>query len=400
MPINAPNYQFPEDIPHVSGDRGTGALAVRNDTDAVRTDADGDYTYIATDATGAVKVVSGGADLAIRPLDCETDSVTICPPVTGVFDVNIVGTTNIRELDCSIDSVTICPPVTGSFDVNVVGVLDTRELDCTVDSITICPPATGIFDVNIVDVVDTRPLDCTIDSITICPPITGVFDVNVIGTVDTRELDCAIDSVTVCPPATGTFDVNIVNPPVITVVSGRRSLRGVYFAALGPLSYTSAADAATGGDVWIVNTSSSVVAYLKHLRFTVVLQDLALLPQLPTIRLERMTFTGTPSGTLITPAKRDSTDLANTATVRTTSTGMVITAGAAIDSYSPAAADVVGGLLAANAAAAVPSEQVLDLTLDDYIAIRQNEGLVIRQHTAGSATENRFYWVNFNWEEI
>lgn len=336
MPVNAPNYQFPEDIPHVSGDRGTGALAVRNDTDAVTTDADGDYTYIATDASGAVKVVPGATPMDVRSLDCLTDSISIC------------------QLDV--------------LDVAVTGIIETRPLDCSTDSIAICQ-------------LDT-------------------FDVAVTGIVETRPLDCAIDSITICPPATGVFDVNVVNSQVITVIPGRRSLRGVYFAALGPITYTTAADAATGGDVWLVNTSASVVAYLKHLRFTVVLQDLALLPQLPTIRLERMTFTGTPSGTLITPAKRDSADLANTATVRTTSTGMVITAGAAIDSYSPAASDVVGGLLAANAAAAVPSEQVLDLTLDDYIVLRQNEGVVLRQHTAGAATENRFYWANFNWEEI
>lgn len=366
MPVNAPNYQFPEDIPHVSGDRGTGALAVRNDTDAVTTDADGDYTYIATDASGAVKVVPGATPMDVRSLDCLTDSISIC------------------QLDV--------------LDVAVTGIIETRPLDCSTDSIAICQLDT--FDVAITGIVETRPLDCAIDSITICPPATGIFDVDIVNQVDIRPLDCEIDSITVCPPATGVFDVNVVNSQVITVIPGRRSLRGVYFAALGPITYTTAADAATGGDVWLVNTSASVVAYLKHLRFTVVLQDLALLPQLPTIRLERMTFTGTPSGTLITPAKRDSADLANTATVRTTSAGMVITAGAAIDSYSPAASDVVGGLLAANAASAVPSEQVLDLTLDDYIVLRQNEGVVLRQHTAGAATENRFYWANFNWEEI
>lgn len=396
MPVNAPNYQFPEDLPHVSGDRGTGALAVRNDTNAVTTDADGDYTYIATDATGAIKVVPGSTPMDIRNLDCLTDSVSVCQ--LELFDVAVTGTVEIRSLDCSIDSITICPPVTGSFDVEIVNEVNTRPLDCLTDSISVCQLEP--FDVAVTGVIETRPLDCEIDSITICPPVTGIFDVDVLNEVNVRPLDCEIDSITVCPPATGVFDVNVVNSQVITVIPGRRSLRGVYFAALGPITYTTAADAATGGDVWLVNTSASVVAYLKHLRFTVVLQDLALLPQLPTIRLERMTFTGTPSGTLITPAKRDSADLANTATVRTTSAGMVITAGAAIDSYSPAASDVVGGLLAANAAAAVPSEQVLDLTLDDYIVLRQNEGLVIRQHTAGAATENRFYWVNFNWEEI
>jgi len=45
-----------EDAPHVSGDVGAFALAVRNDADAVVTDTDGDYSQISVDSAGRVKV--------------------------------------------------------------------------------------------------------------------------------------------------------------------------------------------------------------------------------------------------------------------------------------------------------------------------------------------------------
>lgn len=44
----------------------------------------------------------------IRPLDCATDSVTIC----NLDPINVT-----VELDCATDSVTICPPVSGVFQV-------------------------------------------------------------------------------------------------------------------------------------------------------------------------------------------------------------------------------------------------------------------------------------------
>lgn len=46
-----------EDDPHVSGDTGVFILAVRNDAQAILTDADGDYSPIAVDSTGQVQVV-------------------------------------------------------------------------------------------------------------------------------------------------------------------------------------------------------------------------------------------------------------------------------------------------------------------------------------------------------
>jgi hypothetical protein len=46
-----------EDSAHASGDVGAYILGVRNDTDAVLTSADGDYSSIAVDSAGRVKIV-------------------------------------------------------------------------------------------------------------------------------------------------------------------------------------------------------------------------------------------------------------------------------------------------------------------------------------------------------
>lgn len=55
--LEAPNYQYPEDIPHVSGDRGTVALVVRKDTAASLSDLDGDYSLLQVDANGRLRIV-------------------------------------------------------------------------------------------------------------------------------------------------------------------------------------------------------------------------------------------------------------------------------------------------------------------------------------------------------
>lgn len=146
-----------------------------------------------------------------RELDCDTDSITVCPPSSGVFDVDVTNEVDIRDLDCETDSITVCPPATGVFDVEVTNEVDIRDLDCSTDSVTVCPPASGVFDVDVTNEVDIRDLNCETDSVTVCPPASGVFDVDVTNEVDIRDLDCSTDSVTVCPPASGVFEVDVTN---------------------------------------------------------------------------------------------------------------------------------------------------------------------------------------------
>lgn len=57
----APNYQYPEDIPHVSGDVGTLGLAVRKDTIGSLSLLDGNYTPLQTNNRGELRVVQDPA---------------------------------------------------------------------------------------------------------------------------------------------------------------------------------------------------------------------------------------------------------------------------------------------------------------------------------------------------
>lgn len=373
------------------------------------------YAQATLDVTGAATVtfryikdgsLSGGLDRAI--ID---DIEWIIPGVPAVL---LYEPFHLNEDDCV--KVVLC-----DNEVTVTGTVETRPLSCETDSITICTDdplgVTGV--VSVTGVVDTRPLTCETDSVSVCfddpLSITGIVqvegEVSVTGEVNTRPLTCETDAITACInepiSITGTVDVNVVNEPLdvsvlgtVSFVPGRRSLRGLYYASSGAVAYTSAADGATGGDIWIVNTSPTVVAYIREVRFTSNIAALALLTALPRIQMERMTFTGAPSGPQITPARRDSADPANTATVRTTNAGMVISTGAIIKSFAPPSSDVVGGLLAANASSSVPVEQIFVGDIDSFIVLRQNQGVVFRQATAGSLTENRQYNVDFIWEEI
>ena len=54
----APNYQYPEDIPHVSGDVGTQALAVRQDVVTSLATLDGNYAPLQVNADGQLKVTT------------------------------------------------------------------------------------------------------------------------------------------------------------------------------------------------------------------------------------------------------------------------------------------------------------------------------------------------------
>lgn len=97
MPNFAPNFQYPEDIPHVSGDRGTAALVVRKDVESSIAGTDGDYSLLQVNATGSLRVVgtftiSGGTIVA-------TQGTT--PWVVGATDFDI------RDLVFATDKVDV-----------------------------------------------------------------------------------------------------------------------------------------------------------------------------------------------------------------------------------------------------------------------------------------------------
>jgi hypothetical protein len=67
---------YPEDSAHVSGNDGSFILGVRNDANAVMTDANGDYSPIAVNDKGAVAINDGGNSITVDGTVASTQSGT------------------------------------------------------------------------------------------------------------------------------------------------------------------------------------------------------------------------------------------------------------------------------------------------------------------------------------
>lgn len=80
--------EYPEDSPHVSGDVGSFALGVRNDNNDVLTDANGDYSPLSVDATGALKVSVDGLAAEIGYANATVASVAAATSSTTLLAAN------------------------------------------------------------------------------------------------------------------------------------------------------------------------------------------------------------------------------------------------------------------------------------------------------------------------
>jgi hypothetical protein len=205
---------------------------------------DGIYVPLRLDASGNLFVTA--TDFDIRVLDCETDSITVCPPeddapfhVIVDNSLPVSGTFTQAPLTCETDSVTVCPPdddapfhviVDNTFPVS--GTFTQEPLTCETDSVTVCPPDDDAPFHVIVDSsppVSSVPLSCETDSVTVCP--SGIFPVSGIGPFEICAsepipvcvaLDCSTDSVTICP--SGVIPVSGIGPfEVFTVDSNTLS---------------------------------------------------------------------------------------------------------------------------------------------------------------------------------
>jgi hypothetical protein len=180
------------------------------------------------------------------------------------------------------------------------------------------------------------------------------------------------------------------------ILINRPALKGLYYFESGRLTIQAAAHGATVGFFWLINpVGSTVLVVLKKLIVSSSPTAVTAFASAPRITAERVTFTGSASGAQITPAKRDSNDAAATATLRTASTGLTLTAGAIIGDYTvPAVLTAVG--------IAVPIDQILYEAKgdeDDLLVLRAGEGLVLRQPDAGSTSDTRLLTATGGWEE-
>jgi hypothetical protein len=86
-----------EDSVHVSGDEGIFMLAVRNDNGTTLTDADGDYSAIAVDKTGAVKVTVVDPTLATSEVRDHNTTVDLAVgPIPANHDYTVTAATTLK----------------------------------------------------------------------------------------------------------------------------------------------------------------------------------------------------------------------------------------------------------------------------------------------------------------
>jgi hypothetical protein len=144
--------EYAEDSAAVSGDLGIQALAVRQDTLAASTSADGDYTPLKSNAAGALYVsVSGSVvvtatDLDIRDLTA-TDVVTVVQP-TGT---NLHVVTDSGSTTAVTGNVTVVQPTgtnlhvvvdSGAITVSATD-LDIRDLTLAQDAVKVSANSTA-----------------------------------------------------------------------------------------------------------------------------------------------------------------------------------------------------------------------------------------------------------------
>lgn len=180
------------------------------------------------------------------------------------------------------------------------------------------------------------------------------------------------------------------------IIEARASL-GVYRAALAQVTVLQAAqDGTTTGFLWAYLPAAAT----KKARIRKVLvssqQSTALAtPTAPRLSLVRATFTGTASGTQVTPGKVDSAHPAAVFDLRTAVTGLTPVLGAAIGALG-----LVGSQTAVGNYHPIATPLFKAELEDERLVIAPGEGIVIYQDTAGTASDTRKANIGLVWDEI
>lgn len=182
------------------------------------------------------------------------------------------------------------------------------------------------------------------------------------------------------------------------IPTSQRSVVGNYKFSSGVLTVPAAVhNGTTTGFIWIFNpVGSAVKMALKRLTYKVNFNALAVDLLCGELRNNLFTFTGTASAGALTPAKHDSTDAAAVGNVRTASTGLTCTLGAA------ARADLYPTMDLATGGAGHWNSQITEWSPDDEnseLLLRAGEGLVI-WHAAAVTAANRRLIIDGSWYEF
>jgi hypothetical protein len=162
---------------------------------------------------------------------------------------------------------------------------------------------------------------------------------------------------------------------------------GMYYYHSGALTVPIAAhNGTTTGHFWLINPSGATIrGALRSISalaaILAVAADLLYTRQVCSL----VTFTGTPSGATIAPAKRDSTDAAAQMSLRTASTGLTVTLGNPFRHFVPPLQAGTTGV-GVFPTMVFPERQT---DIDECIVFRTGEGMVFWSADASTTTNKR-----------
>lgn len=180
---------------------------------------------------------------------------------------------------------------------------------------------------------------------------------------------------------------------------GQRAVLNAQHANAGIFTIQAAAHAATAGFFWLLNPiGSGRIMTVRKVWVNTAPGATAVLTPPTSLNLERVTFTGAPTGAVVAAAPRDTAEPVAVGTLRTASTGIVLTAGAVAHAFTT---QQMVGAIGLNLTNSVPIDQTWpDAESDTALRLRVGEGIVLRQATAGAAAlENRTLRVDVLWDE-
>ena len=151
------------------------------------------------------------------------------------------------------------------------------------------------------------------------------------------------------------------------------------------------ADASTGGKVWLLNNvGSSVLVQVRQVIVSSAMPDADVNTDCR-ITSERITFTGTPSGTLGTAGSFDTNQsLSSSVSIRLANTGMTITPDTIVG------ASWLGERQASGMFNGRPGDVSISEDRDEGVVLRAGEGLVFRQADAGDVNIGYMILVRFD----
>ena len=215
--------------------------------------------------------------------------------------------------------------------------------------------------------------------------------------IDTRTVGAGSDEhrqvMCIGDDATAANVVHVTAAGELFTTDTNRVKQAVAVSHSGRLTVGAAADAATGGRLWLINpVGSAVLIELRRVEMSSSPVAVTAFITAPRVTVERVTFTGTATGAQITPAVRDTTDSALVGSLRTASTGLTLTAGAI--AYGFVVANVLTGV-----GTHVPPLQEWEPAENGRLVLRAGQGVVVRQADVGTTGDTRVFAVNLAWAE-